>query len=235
MTGSARSEAPADVLIRLRRQTQAVHAEVEAALDLMAPRVPLDRYRAVLARLHGVHAAAEPGLDEWHRRGSGLDQPRLDRPLLDRRRLGRPLPARPGLDWALLDWPGRRKLARLEADLADVGLDRRALAALPVAPLPPVRSTPAALGTLYVLEGATLGGRVIGRHVGSLPGFPVRATRFLSGYGDDTGRRWHAWRRTTLEWVGEDEARAAAVVAAGLAVFTCVRDWCAPLADGVAA
>lgn len=197
--------APAGVLARLRAETRALHTEVEDGLDLMSPRLDPARYRDVLARLHGVHAAAEPALDAWHARD------------------------------ALLDWPRRRKLAALEADLADLGLDLTAIAALPLAPLPPAGTTAEALGTLYVLEGSTLGGRVIERHLRTLPGFPVAATRFLTCYGAQTGARWQTWRRTASAWVGDDETRSAAVIAAAVQTFVCVRDWCAPLADGVAA
>jgi len=78
----------------------------------------------------------------------------------------------PGVDAAGLDEIGRRKLPLLERDL-------RALGIAPCAVRPPAPRLPdaaAALGALYVLEGATLGGRVIHRHVaGPLGLTPERA------------------------------------------------------------
>lgn len=86
-----------------------------------------------------------------------------------------------------LDLGSRRKAPLLRADLAELDV------ACPPPGLyrhPPRTAT--ALGVLYVLEGSTLGGRVLRdealRRLGTVP------TRFLDGYGVDTGRRWRETR-----------------------------------------
>ena len=58
--------------------------------------------------------------------------------------------------------------------------------------LPPVPGTDEALGRLYVLEGSTLGGTFIDRHLATLPslGSTVRLRAF-SPYGRETGAMWH--------------------------------------------
>lgn len=93
----------------------------------------------------------------------------------------------PGLASTGLDPAQRRKLALLEMDL-------RALGIAPNEDHPPTPAVPdaeAALGALYVLEGATLGGRVIHRHVaGPLGLTPERGGAYYHGYGAETGARW---------------------------------------------
>jgi heme oxygenase len=102
--------------------------------------------------------------------------------------LERQLAALPALAALRLDLPGRRKAHRLRADLADL-----AAAGTPEPREVPevalhLEDVPSSLGALYVLEGSTLGGRVLreqARHrLGDVP------TAFLDGYGQQTGRRW---------------------------------------------
>lgn len=53
----------------------------------------------------------------------------------------------------------------------------------------------AALGAVYVVEGATLGGQVIARQV--IPALALsseRGCRFFTGYGPETGERWRETR-----------------------------------------
>lgn len=82
----------------------------------------------------------------------------------------------------------RPKLPALLADCADEGL-----AAPQPAPFELPASVSAAAGGLYVLEGATLGGRVIARHLRRhLPG-GLPATHFLDFHGDAASAAWQAF------------------------------------------
>ncbi|WP_448612049.1 biliverdin-producing heme oxygenase [Geodermatophilus sp. URMC 60] len=190
----------ADVLTELRTATAVEHEQVESTLGLMDPHLGRDRLVAVLTRLHAFWTAAEAGLDAWARRS----------------------PA----DAETVDW-SRRRRAHLFAE------DLRALRAEPpvgASPeLPPVEDTDQALGRLYVLEGSTLGGTFISRHLATLPtlGPDVRLGAF-SPYGGETGAMWHAFRRVTRDRVatGGDAGR---VVGSARATFTALADWCAPV------
>jgi len=80
-----------------------------------------------------------------------------------------------------LDPAERRKLPRLEHDLRTLGADPMRL---PVAnAVPEVEGAAAALGCMYVLEGATLGGRVISRHLAARGIGPDTGGAFFAGYG----------------------------------------------------
>jgi heme oxygenase len=190
----------ADVLTALRTATAAEHEQVESALALMDPELRRDRLVAVLGRLHAFWSAAETGLDGWARREPAAAET---------------------VDWA------RRRRAHLFAD------DLRALGAAPApAPdpgLPAVGDTDQALGRLYVLEGSTLGGTFISRHLATLPTLgPGARVGAFSPYGTETGAMWHAYRRVTRERVaaGGDADR---LVGAAVTTFGALATWVAPL------
>jgi len=95
-------------------------------------------------------------------------------------------------DAAFLD--PRRRMHLLQADLATVGLSAHAVQMLPACPLPVLRGAAGALGSLYVMEGSTLGSRVIERNVERCLGLDGRCgCTYFAGYGAGTGRMWRSF------------------------------------------
>jgi heme oxygenase len=193
-----------DVLRELRTATATAHTEVETTLALMDPDLDRDRLTHVLTALHGFWRAAEEGLDAWA--------------------AGHPD------DAASVGWAQRRRAGLFAADLATLG----AVPAPGRPELPPVASTDEALGRLYVLEGSTLGGVFIDRHLtdrGALTG--GARLRAFSAYGERTGAMWHAFRTATRAHVhaGGDTRR---VVEAARTTFRVLADWCAAPAGACA-
>jgi heme oxygenase len=137
----------ADVLRMLRTGTASRHDDVERTLDLMDPGLRRSRLVSVLDRLHGFWAAAEAGLDGWAGRQPG--------------------------DACAVDWPCRRRTALFADELRALG----APASAQRPDLAPVIGTDEALGRMYVLEGSTLGGRLIDRHLAGLPQLADRRGR----------------------------------------------------------
>jgi heme oxygenase len=186
-----------DVLRDLRTGTALEHEQVETTLALMDPHLDRDRLVEVLGLLHAFWSVAEEGLDAWA--------------------------ARHRADAATLEWSRRRRAGLYAADLATLGGspggDRPGL--------PAVAGTGDALGRLYVLEGSTLGGTFIDRHLAGLPGLP--RLRSFTPYGEDTGAMWAGFRRATRAHVahGGDPGR---VVAAARQTFAVLADWCRPAA-----
>ena len=84
-----------------------------------------------------------------------------------------------------------------------------------------------ALGRLYVLEGSTLGGTFIDRHLSGLPSLSGVRLRAFSPYGAQTGAMWHAFRRVTRAHVagGGD---ADAMLSAATGTFRALAQWCRP-------
>lgn len=117
---------------------------------------------------------------------------------------------------------GRRKLPLLDADLRALGIE-------PCGPAPEasIRGAAQALGALYVLEGATLGGRIIHRHVADVLGVTAeRGAAYYGGYGNDTGARWKAFgaAATCFAAATGDGAR---VVAGAVTCFAALEAWLA--------
>jgi heme oxygenase len=86
----------------------------------------------------------------------------------------------------------RRKTPLLEDDLHFLHSDLRTVPRCPT--LPDTDSEAGLLGSLYVLEGATLGGRILSQHFSKqLQVSPARGCSFFSSYGDAVGQRWRAF------------------------------------------
>jgi len=187
-----------DVLRRLRTGTADEHEDVERALDLLDPDLGRARLVEILGRMHGFWVAAEAGLDAWA--------------------------ADSLADAAEVAWPRRRRAALFAADLHALG--GKTTTALPE--LPPVADTDHALGRLYVLEGSTLGGTFIDRHLASLPHLSDVRIRAFSPYGPETGAMWAAFRRVTRDRVTAG-GHADVILDSARVTFRALAAWCRPV------
>lgn len=173
-------------LQRLRDETRIDHDRVERVVPVMRDDLDVGTYRRILARLYGYHAPLEVR----------LEAPAAHFP-------------------ESLDWETRRKCPHLSADLAALGMDAGELARLPRCEVLPALTNPArVLGCLYVLEGASLGGQVICRHLAELAPAIARNRRFFRGYGERTGAMWQAFRRLLVEGASRPADQEAVIAAA---------------------
>ena len=111
------------------------------------------------------------------------------------------------------DWfAGTRRLALVQRDLAALGV---AAEPAPVA-LPALDNVPAALGSLYVLEGSALGGQFIAAHARrQLALTPDRGTAYFHGCGAATMARWREFLdRLAADVDAADYGRAQAIASA---------------------
>lgn len=151
------------LLDRLKLETAAEHAEIERAADILRPRLELEQYRQYLERTLAFYLVAEHAL--W--------------------RMG----VWNTLGLAALD---REKLPILAEDIVLLGnLEPENIVPCPEGPA--FGSTAEAVGGAYVLEGSTLGGRVISRHIQRVLG-PNVPRSFLECYGARTGEQWQSFR-----------------------------------------
>lgn len=188
------SERTGDLLAaRLRRETADAHASLETALDLLCR--PLDRQRFVhvLERFLGFHTVWECAV----RRHAGL------RAFLEE----------------------RTRLPHLRRDLLALGVEATKLehlpACLPAAELGACEAS--ALGSIYVMEGSTLGGQLIGRALAEADWLPDGGLTYFNPYGSQTGRMWrayHAFAEARLP-----EAKHGAAVAGARRTFEVLEAW----------
>ena len=186
-------------LTRIRDATRVRHERLEARIDLVGRLTDVAAYRQQLAAMYGFYEPFEARLA--------------------------------ALDWrdCAIDFGARRKSAALRADLAFLGYDGPALGHLERiadSALPAPASAPAAIGCLYVLEGATLGGTIIARHVRrTLPPLAHGALAFYDGYGGRTGLMWRSFREALASLCDDDEPAGEEAALAACATFDGLERW----------
>jgi heme oxygenase (biliverdin-IX-beta and delta-forming) len=127
----------------------------------------------------------------------------------------------------------REKRARLESDLLFLGLNASDLAGLArCLRLPPLDTLERVLGSMYVLEGATLGGRILERRVRSLFQLSEGGCAFFSGYGERTAAMW---KEFGLILENCPKASHEELVASAIATFETMGRWLGVFQLGVSA
>ena len=161
----------------LREATRDAHTRIERVLPLLEPGLTRARYTRVLEAFYGFYAPLEPSIARAA-----------------------------ATEGAALALELRAKLPLLATDLRALGQTPAEIEALPrCRDLPVLESASHAIGILYVMEGATLGGQIIRRHLRD--GAEIDASSgaaFFTGYGATTGAMWarfvdHVNQSTTIE------------------------------------
>lgn len=126
------------------------------------------------------------------------------------------------------------KRPALEQDLRALGVPEEAWAAVPqCGDLPAVDTVPQALGCMYVLEGASLGGRLIARHLADVLGIgPEDGAAFYNGALQPAGAGWRAFRRAAVDVMPAYAGQVPAAVTAARDTFRTLDAWMAGVAPG---
>jgi heme oxygenase len=195
-TTDARREGASPLRQQLKRETADLHRRLERDLGLVESELSLDRYRRVLEFFFGFYAPLEAGLA----------------------RVASAAPL-PGL-------PLRDRAALIESDLLSLGLSQREIAALPrCAALPTLSCTEELAGSLYVVEGACLGGQVIAPTLRERLGVGKGSgASFFIGDAEGTRERWSlflAW----LEGLARAGSATAEIVGSARATFLAFARW----------
>jgi heme oxygenase len=181
----------------LRNGTREHHERAESRLPLLDPALTRERYAHALAALHGFHAPLEARLTH--------------------------------VDWAAvgLDWEARRKAPLLARDLLQLGRSAREVGALPRCDvLPDTASLARALGCAYVLEGATLGGQLVRRHLQrTLALTPESGCAFFAAYGDRVGPMWRDFTARLASAVDHGGCAPDEVLAGARDTFDAISAW----------
>lgn len=149
------------IMGKLKEATREQHDALEQTVDVMNQMFNLDNYKTLLSKFYRFYSSIEPELAK-----------------LDLKKYG-------------YDLSERLKTPKLEKDLEYLGLLDEAKNLPAWNNLPALDSAEKAFGTLYVIEGATLGGQVINRHLKEhLDLTPENGGLFFSGYGMKTGEMW---------------------------------------------
>lgn len=176
---------PADLFLNtLRRATEPMHRGLEnnsIAQRLMSPSVSLSEYAFYLNCMGEVIKAFD------------------DKVL-------------PAIAAAIVDADSRRKYHEIKADLDFLYSNGATVATVkPFVGFTGKPSMAYALGYAYVIEGSTLGGRVILKQVMPSLHLEEDGTRFFAGYGADTGKYWKAFLQQFCAYILSNNAQEVAI------------------------
>ena len=154
------------ILERLKSDTRARHVALESRTVLLNNDLSHSNYSRCLQRFFSYYAPLERQLREY-----------------------------PAWHEAGLVYDNRYKTAQLVQDLLALGVTQNVLASIPQCnTLPELETTAQIFGCLYVIEGATLGGQIISKHLNvSLSLTPDFGCSFFAGYGKQTGSQWKSF------------------------------------------
>ena len=160
------------ILTSLKQATWPLHQRLERRLNLLSPSFSSPDYLRLIQSFWGYCRPLESRLAQLHELPHWLPDIHL-----------------------------RAKSPLLEQDLQLLGVAGDDLAQLPLCTdLPVCDNIAAALGCLYVMEGASLGGQVISRHLSQTLGLDAdNGAAFFNGYGVATGEMWQSFRASVLE------------------------------------
>lgn len=185
---------------RLRDETRAQHIATEAipfSSSILAGTLPRGSYAAQLMAYLPIHRSLEAALN-------AAAHPAIDQVWTDEMRRTHLLEA----DLDDLGIPPGYAIARSEGEALAAWIDELA-ASDPVA----------VLGVLYVLEGSTLGGAVLRKHLSAAYGLTDAGLAYYAPYGKHPKPHWVAFSSRMNEAV-TDPAEGDRVVAAARETFT---------------
>jgi heme oxygenase (biliverdin-IX-beta and delta-forming) len=197
------------IMLRLKEETALYHAQLEAnprSQAMLSAAVTRDTYRSLLCDFYGFYRPLETQLEQ--------------------------------VDWASLEfnYAARHKLPAMEADLRFLGLNAVDLLNIPeCSDSPAITTLGQAVGTLYVLEGATLGGQIISRHLKAKLGLDAEhGASFFCSYGENVSLMWREYMSLATRYAESAHAEDEMIVAA-IATFASFHDWLSSVSQVVRA
>ncbi|MDT3403454.1 biliverdin-producing heme oxygenase [Mucilaginibacter terrae] len=118
----------------------------------------------------------------------------------------------------LPDYTHRRKSAALSKDISDLG--GTPVETVSGDSLPEIENALQAFGALYVIEGSTLGGKIIAKMMAQQLGITNgTGLSFFNGYGDDSAQMWDKFKQK-LDLIAQDSNSENIVIEAANQTFT---------------
>lgn len=166
------------ILSKLKESTKEQHQALESVVDVMDQANGLESYKRLISKFYLLYSAIEPELPYELLKENGFD---LDR---------------------------RRKLPSLENDLTYLAItDPEKVGGIGKPDVPTFDTAAKGFGASYVLEGATLGGQIITRHLNSTFGLNAEeGAAFFSSYGANVGPMWKEFGRIITEFSDANDA-----------------------------
>lgn len=167
-----------DILAQLKEETAQQHQQTEDGIDLMREDFSREDYRDLLVRFYAFYKSFEEKM-----RNALAENP------------------------IEFDHEERLNTPKLVKDLQSLGMSEDEIAEIESTDgLPALDSKERIFGSLYVIEGSTLGGQVISRHLKQKFGFDeTNGSAFFSGYGRETGTMWKAFGAAITDFAEQSD------------------------------
>ncbi|MBC7692861.1 MAG: biliverdin-producing heme oxygenase [Methylotenera sp.] len=194
------------VLGRIKVHTESSHLKIESRLAfLMSPDLSHGELGQLLSRFYTFLVPQEARL-------SAIDRLQQDPWLTE------------------LSYPARIRAPAILHDLITLGFAQREIADFSwCKDLPPLETPAQRLGFLYVIEGSSLGGRIISNHLSKTLGLQgTTAMHYFSIYGAETGPRWKAFTETLKRFVQAHPAQEKNLCNSAHESFERLTEWVAP-------
>ena len=166
------------ILAQLKARTAHQHQQTEDGVDLLRDDFSLEDYRKLLVRFYAFYKSFEEKM--------------------------RDAQAKNPIDF---NYEERLNAPKLFDDLKNLGMSENEIAEIELFnDLPALDSKEKIFGSLYVIEGSTLGGQYISRHLKEKFGLDeTNGIAFFSGYGKNTGKMWKSFREAITEFAAVSE------------------------------
>jgi len=159
------------ILAKLKEATRDQHNALESVVDVMNQTFSRLDYEALIIKFYRFYEAIEGSLPFDELRANGLD------------------------------FELRRKLPLLEADLKSLGIFDKVKGTAKFTGIPRLDTLARAFGSVYVMEGATLGGQLIVRQIKESLGLqPESGGSFFYSYGPNVGPMWKQFGAAITEF-----------------------------------
>ncbi len=161
------------ILVQLKTRTAHQHQATEATVNLMRDDYTLDDYKKLLIKFYSFYKPFEAKMSESLTANS-----------------------------VEFNHNERLNTPKLTADLKNLGMSDTDISNIQLCDnLPNLDSKERIFGSLYVIEGSTLGGQVISRHLkGKFDIDQTTGAAFFTGYGQETGKMWNGYRETVTNF-----------------------------------
>lgn len=186
-----------NILKLLKVTTSAQHASIEARLPLLDANMSKGVYLSLLQKFFCYYTPLEAQLMQMFPDGPGN-----------------------------FAYATRQKARLLALDLRALGMTAFTIAELPhCRALPEMETVAQAWGSLYVIEGATLGGQIISSHLReNLTLDATSGAAFFTGYGSETGTHWKNFCASLMDYVARHEG-SDDVISGAMQTFDTLERW----------
>lgn len=172
------------ILTTLKDATESRHASVESCLPLLDARLSSTAYITLLQKFFAYYALLELRLLDLHGNGHTNFSKNFNKNFNYFERQKTPL-----LRWDLI--------ALNQSPSSIVHSNR-------LTTLPDLSNRAQSWGCLYVIEGATLGGQIISKHLRSHLGLDITSgAAFFNGYGSKTGAYWKTFCAALTDYAAQ--------------------------------